>query len=128
MLYSLRRVDRVDVEDRACIRFFRPWQKAFFFLLNQPDRAVDQFNMVLAKVVTNLGQERRQSLTRHVDLGDDFGGRILGVFLLINLSMVVVRIDAHLMGVRPVELAVCGEIIIRITAERLFLVVVCKIE
>src|SRR5258708_16252820 len=128
MLYSLWRVHRVDVEDRACIRLFRPWQKAFVFLLNQPDRAVDHFNIVLSKVVTNVGQERSKSLTRHVYLCDDFRGRVLGVFVLVDLSVVVHGIDAHLMGVRPVELAVCREIIIRITAESLLLVFVCEIE
>src|SRR5260370_42640046 len=72
--------------------------------------------MVHAKVVSNLGQQRSQSVARHVDLSDDFSGRIVGVFLPIDLQVVVLWIDAHLMGVRPVELAVGGEIKIRITA------------
>src|SRR5258708_19632938 len=121
-------MDCGEVENGGGIRLFWPRQIAFVLLLNEPDRAVDQFNIVLAKVVTNLGEERSQSFTRYVDLRDDFSGWILGVFLLIYLAMVVLGIDAHLMGIRPVALAVCGEIIIRITTERLLLVVVCKIE
>ena len=99
MLYPLRGVDRVQVEDRAGIRLLRPGQECLVFLLYQPDSAVDQFDIVLAEVIADLGEKRFEIFTRHVDFGDDLGCGIFRVFFLINLAMVVDGIDAHLVGI-----------------------------
>src|SRR5690349_2516688 len=48
------RVRGVKIEDDACIRFFRPREKALGVLLNQTNRAVNQVYVVSAEIVSGF--------------------------------------------------------------------------
>src|SRR5580704_8560734 len=105
-LNSLGAVDGVQVEDDARIRLLCPGQEALIVALDNADGPVDQFDFILAKVISDLIEESLQRRSWDVDLGDHLGRRIRSMEFLVDFAMVVVGIDAQLMSVRPVHLPI----------------------
>ncbi len=94
-------------------------------LFDQSNRAVDQIDIILAKVLADLGEDEvRSSRGTLISVMISVAG-FLRVFLLIDFAMVVRGIDAHLVGVRPIELAVGREVVVGVAVEGLRLVGSC---
>src|SRR5918992_92140 len=116
---AARRVLDVHVEDDARIGPARPRHEALAVLLDQAHGAVDDVDLVAARVVAHVRHEALERVALAVDLGDRLGGADLRADALVERAVVVLRIDAHLRLVRPVDLAVRGDVVAGVAAGRL---------
>src|SRR5882724_5912972 len=126
--HALLRVLDVQVEDHASVWLFRPGEEALPVLLDQADGAVNDVHLVLAGERACIGHEALEGIALAVDLGDRLCGRVRRAELAVEGAVVVVGVDAHLVLVRPVQLAVGREVISGVAAERLGLPSVREIQ
>src|ERR1051325_10956598 len=112
----------VQVEDDAGVGLARPGEEALAVLLDQAHRAVDDVPGVHARVLAHLGHEALELLALDVDLADRLGRLPLRVGHLVDGAVVVLRVEAHLALVGPVELPVGGHVVRGVALERLALV------
>src|SRR5260370_28035723 len=118
----------MQIENRACVRLLRPWQEALLIALDQTHSAVSQLGAMFSEIFTPLIEEPLQRRSWDVYLGDHFSRRIRSVELIVDLAMVVVRVDAQLVQVRPVHLTIGREVVVCVSAECLFLIGVGEIQ
>src|SRR5215468_7150593 len=99
MLQPFRAMNRVQVENRAGVWLFGPSQETLIIAFNQPHCSINQLDVVLAKIVSNLREEVFELCTRNVDFGNDFGSSTRSMQAFIDLLVIVVRINTELMRV-----------------------------
>src|ERR1041385_8605091 len=95
----------VEIEDHASVTVSGPGHKAFIVALNQPDHAIDHVGMLAAQGLCGLVHEINESGTRHVNFRNHLRGRDANVHPAVDLFMVVVKIVAEELRIRPVDLA-----------------------
>src|SRR5438477_12569000 len=89
----------MEIEYGAGIRFLCPGQEAFIITLNQANGAINEVDIIAAKILSNLVKKFLQHRSGNVNFSDDFAGWIGSMQPRINLAMIVVRIYAQLMSV-----------------------------
>ena len=63
-------------------------------------------------------RETGQRAARHVDLGDHLGASLAPAQATVQVPVVVVEVDAELLGVGPVDLSRRGEVVLRVPPEK----------
>ena len=99
VLQTLRAVNSVQIEDGARIGLLRPRQEAFVIAFDNADRAINQIDCVLAKILAYFSSKAWKHGPWHVDFRDDFSGRIGSVEFLVDFAVIVIGIDAQLVSV-----------------------------
>src|SRR5215210_6139901 len=109
-LLTCRRMRRAEIEDRARPRLPRPGEKAVRIPFDQADRAVDDLDVVALEILRRRIEEIGEPRPRDVDLRDDLGRTAGRATPRVEVDVITVEIRRELVGVRPIDLAVGGQI------------------
>src|SRR3981081_1146787 len=96
VLQTFWRVLGMKIKNGASIGLPGPWQKALLIFLDQSNGAVNQFNVVLSKILPDFRKKATEGFAGNIDLSDDLSRRMLCMPFLIDRPMVVYRVKTHL--------------------------------
>ncbi len=83
---------------------------------------------MFSEILTHLIEEPLQVWPWDVYLSDHFSRRIRSVELIVDLAMVIFRVDTQLVQISPIHLAIGREIVVCVSVERLFLICVREVQ
>ena len=89
----------MQVENRAGIRLLAPGQKALIVALDKTYSAINQLDLILAEILSDLTQEALQGRSWDVNLRDQLRRRKRGVELVVDFAVVIVWIDTQLVEI-----------------------------
>jgi len=95
----------MQVEDDTGEILPRPGEETLGIAFDQPHRAIDDRDAARTQLLRRAGHEIHEPVARDVQLGDHLGGLYGRAELAVELLVVVIEVDAQLVGVGPVELA-----------------------
>lgn len=118
----------VEIEDDAGVVFTRPGEEAFLIALDQANGAVNNWDATVTKSLCRRFHEGAEMLARDIKLADHLTRWSGRAALAVEFAVVIVQVDAELMGVRPVEGLMGAQVEIRINTKNLRPVMVGEVD